>query len=106
MDECNRHASLAYGGGYPFDGAQAHVATSKNTGHARLEQVRVAAVGPAAGLLEVVTRHNVPTLVRSDVGRQPLGFRVCPDEDEKAPALVPLHRIARDVADVDCDQVL
>ena len=48
VDEGDRHAALADGGGDALDRAEADVAAGEDAGHARLEQVRVAVERPAA----------------------------------------------------------
>ena len=84
MHECDRHASLAHGRGNTFDRAQPHVAASKNTGDTCFKKVGIAAVRPAAGFPQIVTRQNISARIARDVRRQPFCLRVSPNEDVSA----------------------
>src|SRR4029453_5714716 len=95
MDESDRHAALTDRGGDSFHRAQPHIATSEDPGGARFEEIGIAAVGPVPGLHHVVPGQDISPIVTSYVRRQPLGFCIGADEDEKAAAVVLMHRSVR-----------
>ena len=69
--------------------------------HARLQQVRVAVVGPAPARGDVGARQHEAALVERDLGRQPGRVRVGADEDEQAAARAADLRPGGAIADVD-----
>src|SRR5215831_1176171 len=101
MDEGDRHAALAHGGGNAFDRTQPHVAACKNTGHACFEQIRVAAVAPVAALEHIVTGQNISARITCDRRWYPFSIRVGADKDEQATTVTSLHSFAPAVTNVD-----
>src|SRR5512134_1116463 len=59
VDEGDGHAALADRGGHPLHRAAADVAAGEDAGDAGLEEVRVAALSPAAGLHHGVSGEQV-----------------------------------------------
>ena len=93
MDERDRHAAFADGGGDSLDEARAHVAAREDPGHARLEQVRIAVARPVGGG-DVVAGEDEPALVERDLRREPAGLGVRADEDVDAARRPALDRPA------------
>ena len=76
MDKLDRHRALADGRGDAFDRPGAHVADSKQTGQARLQEVwSPGAVGAGVLVLDVDAGDQEPVLVHRDVTTEPLGVR-------------------------------
>jgi hypothetical protein len=82
MNERNRHAAFSDSGRHPLHRAEPHVSAGKNTRHACLEKVGIAAGRPSLGLYHLVSCQHVSASIARDFGRQPSSLRISPDEDE------------------------
>src|SRR6186997_712985 len=101
VHERDRHASLADRGRHALHRRVADVAAGEDAGNARLEQVRVAVERPPARGAHVRARENEAAAVERDLGRQPRGLGVRPDEDVE-PARLDARRLPRvGIAQVD-----
>ena len=60
---------------------------------------------PVTKLDDVVSRQNIAPCISCNLARQPIGFRVGPDEDEETAALEATYFVAETVSNVDCLQV-
>src|SRR5687767_7508809 len=87
MNELHGDRAFANGRGNALDGAMADIADHEYTGHARLEQFRLAVERPAPGrttvAYQIAPGENEATLVSFDGVLQPLGPRLRADKDEE-----------------------
>src|SRR6187399_829413 len=83
VDEGDRHAALADGGGAAFDRAETHVAAGKDPGDIRFEQVGLAILLPLPGFQYVRAGLDITALIALYLLRQPVCLCISADEDEK-----------------------
>ena len=105
MNEGDRDAALADGGGDALDRAEANVATGEHARHAGLDQIGVAAFLPATRFDHIAAGENIAARVARDFGRQPSGFGVGADEHEQPPRLFSTDFIGCAIDNVDRGQM-
>ena len=88
VDKGDRHTTFADRRGDPLDRAATHVPTCKNPRNAGFEKIGIAVLRPAPALHHIRAGQHVSALVPRNLCRQPLGFRVGSDENEKPAAIL------------------
>ena len=85
VDEGDRDAAFAHTGRDALDAAVAHIAGREDSGHARLQQVRVALERPRLRhqVDDVAARADESALVADDLLGQPASVGVGADENEE-----------------------
>src|SRR5689334_12750379 len=95
VDEVDRHAALADGGGDPLHRVEPHVPGREDARHAGLQRERGSVLGPgrpAWALQKLGPGHHEAVVVAQDVVTEPVGARHGADEDEQPRGLDVLRR--------------
>src|SRR5271170_4449094 len=82
VHEHHGHRPFADGSRHAFGGVGTHISCNKHTGHTCFQMMWRSVESPADHVLQVRSGEHEPVVVTCDHAVQPVGARLCADEDE------------------------